>query len=51
VAYRLELEEGQLVWTTLENGTTIRFNKEPDTSWWKRFSTGFMSIFVPESML
>ena len=51
VAYQLELIDGNLAWTTLENGEKIRFDKEPDTGWWRRFYTGFMSIFVPESML
>ncbi|UZE96359.1 phospholipase D family protein [Alkalimarinus alittae] len=51
VAYRLKLNDGDLVWETLKNEEIIRFDKEPDTSWWKRFSTRMMSFIVPESML
>jgi cardiolipin synthase C len=62
-AYRLELDVTpaaenpsglktySLRWLTLENGKEIRYDKEPDTTWWQRFSTGFLSIFVIESFL
>lgn len=49
--YRVELIDGKLRWTTVQDGKTLHLDKEPDTSWWKRFSTGFLSIVVPESML
>lgn len=50
--YRVLLTpEGQLQWVTLENGQEVTFNVEPETSFWKRFSAGFMSVFVPESQL
>jgi putative cardiolipin synthase len=50
--YRVVLtDEGELEWLTLEDGKEIRFDHEPETSWWKRFSTDFLSIFVPESQL
>jgi putative cardiolipin synthase len=51
-AYRLQLDDnGNLVWITRKNGEEVRFNKEPETGFWKRFNTRFLSIFVPESML
>ena len=50
--YRVLLtDEGELEWLTLEDGKEVRFDVEPETSWWKRFSTDFLSIFVPESQL
>ena len=52
IAYQLTLDEsGDLQWTTERNGEELVFFKEPDTTWWKRFSTGFLSIIVPESQL
>jgi len=60
-AYRLELKsmppdeygspQYALEWVTLKNGDEIRYRVEPDTSWWQRFMTGFLSIFVIESFL
>lgn len=51
-AYRLDLDEdGDLNWTTGENGRKIRFDQEPETGWWQRLSTRVMSVFVIESML
>jgi putative cardiolipin synthase len=59
-AYRLELTSmsgnGQsstpaLQWVTEENGEQVRYGKEPETSFFQRFGTGFLSIFVIESLL
>ncbi len=50
-AYRVDLNDGKLEWLTRENGAERRYYGEPNTSWWTRFSTGFMSIFVLESQL
>jgi putative cardiolipin synthase len=51
-AYRVLLtDEGELEWLTLEHGKEVRFDTEPETGFWKRFSTDFLSIFVPESQL
>ena len=44
-------EDGDLEWVTMEDGKEVRFDKEPETGFWKRFGVGFMSIFVPESQL
>lgn len=62
-AYRLELktipaienesdfDDYALQWVGQENGKTVRYEVEPNTSWWQRFVTGFLSIFVIESFL
>jgi putative cardiolipin synthase len=53
MAYKVGLEEGsKLVWISLnDNGREVRVYKEPDTTGWKRFSTRFLSLIVPESQL
>ena len=53
IAYRVLLnEDGKLEWVTLnEDGEELHVDKEPDTTFWKRFSVRFMSTFVPESQL
>jgi putative cardiolipin synthase len=56
VQFRQEADEGdeqltQLDWVTEENGSEVRYHKEPETSFFQRFSAGFLSIFVIESML
>ncbi|WP_261389258.1 phospholipase D family protein [Ferrimonas balearica] len=50
-AYRLELEEDELRWVTLEADELVRYDTEPDTSWWDRFSNSVLRWFVPESQL
>ena len=50
-AYRIDLNDGDLAWVTLEDGKEVTFDVEPETSWWTRFKTGFLSIFVIESQL
>ena len=51
-AYRVVLnEKDKIEWISQEQGKEVRYSKEPDTSFWKRFSTGFSYIFVPESQL
>ncbi|WP_165954182.1 phospholipase D family protein [Seongchinamella unica] len=52
VAYRVLLNgDGKLEWVTVREGTELRLNREPDTTWWKRFSTGILRFIVPESQL
>lgn len=47
-AFRVSLtDEGDLHWDTIEDGEFLEYTKEPDTSWWKRFKAGLMSIVVP----
>lgn len=51
-AYRVVLNEKRKVeWITLEHGKQVRYSKEPETGFWKRFGAGFSNIFVPESQL
>ncbi|MBY6186636.1 phospholipase D family protein [Marinobacter hydrocarbonoclasticus] len=50
-AYQVKLEDDELVWETRHNGELIRTDVEPDTSWWTRFTTGFMRYIVPEKLL
>ncbi|QDK38654.1 phospholipase D family protein [Bdellovibrio sp. NC01] len=51
-AYKLSLNEaGDIRWTDSEDGRNIIYDNEPETSWWKRFKAGFLSIFVPTSEL
>lgn len=52
IAYRVELDDdNNLQWVTVDDGMELRLDKEPDTTWWKRFSTGFLRYIVPESQL
>ncbi|MEH6607625.1 MAG: hypothetical protein V7711_18750 [Pseudomonadales bacterium] len=44
-------KDNQNEWVTLEHGEEKRYYKEPDTSFWQRFSAGFTKLFVPESQL
>jgi putative cardiolipin synthase len=51
-AYRVSLDkDGDLLWSTLENGGLVYFDVEPETGFWRRWSTRFLSVFVPESQL
>jgi len=56
VQFRYEPDDGdeklaRLEWVTEEDGSEIHYYKEPETSFLQRLSAGFLSIFVPESML
>ncbi|QFU77240.1 phospholipase D family protein [Halioglobus maricola] len=49
VAFKVELDDdGDLAWVTQRDGELERFDKEPDTSWWERFTTGTLRMIVPE---
>ena len=51
-AYRVSLnDDGKLQWTTIDNGETVVFDKEPDTGWWTRTNVKIFSWFVPEKQL
>jgi putative cardiolipin synthase len=52
-SYRLTLDpsDGDLVWTSEENGKEVRHRQDPEVGFWRRFSTWFLSIFAPESLL
>jgi len=51
--YRLELDpsDGDLAWISRENGREVRYSRDPEVGFWRRFSTWFLSIFAPESLL
>jgi putative cardiolipin synthase len=52
LGYQLLLDEaGELEWVTREDGREARFGHEPETSWWRRFSTHLLSLIVPEGLL
>ncbi|WP_133300542.1 phospholipase D family protein [Seongchinamella sediminis] len=52
IAYRVHLDgDDKLEWVTMRDGREIHLDREPDTSWWKRFSTGLLRYIVPESQL
>ena len=40
-----------LEWVTMEDGKEVRFDNEPETSWWLRFVTGLMALLPLESQL
>jgi putative cardiolipin synthase len=44
-------EQDNLVWTRIDEGEQVTFSKEPDTSWWTRFSVKLLSFIVPEKQL
>jgi putative cardiolipin synthase len=43
-AYRVELRDGKICWIAHEDGQELVLSKEPDTSFWKRFVTGFLKL-------
>jgi len=53
IAYRVQLDDkGDLEWvTSTPDGEEQRVDKEPDTTFWQRFSTRILSPIVPESQL
>ena len=51
LAYRLYLQDGDLRWESLADNTSVVFDREPETSWWQRFSTRCLSLVVPEGQL
>jgi phosphatidylserine/phosphatidylglycerophosphate/cardiolipin synthase-like enzyme len=52
-SYHLSLNkpDGDLVWISEENGREVRYTRDPEVGFWRRFSTWFLSIFAPEYML
>lgn len=51
MAYQVTLKDDELIWQTMQDGQLLQFDKEPETGWWRRLSTRFLSWFVPEGML
>jgi putative cardiolipin synthase len=50
-AYRVELEEGRLVWTTSENGQPVVFETEPHTTRAQRFKIWLLSCLPLEKQI
>lgn len=50
-AYRVTLENGELRWTTEQEGREVVYSREPETSWWKRFSVSLIGILPIHSQL
>lgn len=55
-SYRLTLEKSEkgferLVWTTLDNGQTLRYYADPEVGLWQRFNTWFISLLPIEKHL
>jgi putative cardiolipin synthase len=46
-AWQLALDDGHLVWEAGDE----RVDREPDTSWWTRFSVGFLALLPIEGQL
>ncbi len=44
-------EKSQLRWTGLEDDRSVILTKEPQTTWWHRFSAGFLGILPIKSQL
>jgi putative cardiolipin synthase len=51
-AYRLTLDEdGDLLWTAANDGVEVQYHKDPMSTWWQRFMSGFIGILPVESQL
>jgi putative cardiolipin synthase len=51
-AYEVHLsDEGQLYWIAHESGRTVRYDKEPGTSFWMRALVWFLSFLPIDSFL
>ena len=49
--HRVLDEDGDLVWITEEDGIEVRFSKDPLSTFWQRFKSGFIGILPIESQL
>ncbi|WP_193755606.1 phospholipase D family protein [Psychromonas sp. psych-6C06] len=51
IAFELSLVDNNIIWSKIESGETITYDKEPYSSWWERFKVGFISYLPGESQL
>jgi putative cardiolipin synthase len=52
VAYEVVLDDaGKLQWIDRSGDEPVILTSEPQTSWWRRFSTGFMRILPIKGQL
>jgi len=48
-SYRVELDEkGKLVWNTQKDGQPVRYTREPESTFWQRFMSGFIKMLPVE---
>jgi cardiolipin synthase C len=51
-SYRVTLDEkGNLVWITESDGKEIRYGKDPGSTFWQRFMTGFIQLLPVQGQL
>lgn len=51
-SYRVTLDDnGDLLWLTVEDGRELKFHKDPGSTWWQRFQSGFIEILPVEDQL
>ena len=51
-SYRVELDEDEdLVWITKKDGEEVRYIKEPESTFWQRFMSGFIKMLPIEEQL
>ena len=50
-SYHVTLQNGAPIWTTETNGKTVVYDSEPETSWWRRFTVGFIGLLPIDSQL
>jgi putative cardiolipin synthase len=53
-AYRVRLVPGsssRVYWESEEEGKIVRIDHAPETTWWRRFKTGFMAVLPIEGLL
>jgi putative cardiolipin synthase len=51
-SYQVLLDgDGDLVWVTQENGIVVRYDKDPESTLWQRFVSGFIGLFPVEDQL
>lgn len=43
-AYEVVLEDGEIRWVTHDDGQTVVLDKEPGTTFWQRFTAGFLEL-------
>jgi putative cardiolipin synthase len=51
-SYRVTLDEnGDLLWLTGKDGDELKFHKDPGSTWWQRFQSGFIEMLPVEDQL
>jgi putative cardiolipin synthase len=51
-SYHVQLDtDGDLYWETVIDGVTVRYDDEPETTFWQRFHSDFIQLLPVESQL